>query len=161
MLIDIIYEPVSKETDDIFCYFSKETHLVYRSYISRKGRNGEQKINHPTVRQCYYCQDFFAKSEENVEKHMKVRASQEGVLYTLENNKLVSFRDNFKLLLDVPFTVYFDFETTTGDATYSDPKMFVINMDKIVIFRSFQQNHEEIYDLSHFRWEHVPFFDYC
>ena len=33
------------------------------------------------------------------------------------------------------------------------------NLDKVVIFRSFQQTAEEIYDLSHFRHEHVPFFD--
>lgn len=79
MPIDVVSEPVSKETDDIFCYFSKETHLAYRSYISRNGKNGEQKIKHPTVRQCYYCEDFFAKSEENLAKHMKVCASQEGI----------------------------------------------------------------------------------
>ena len=34
-----------------------------------------------------------------------------------------------------------------------------LNLDKIVIFRSFQQSPEEIYDLSHFRHEHIPYFD--
>ena len=34
-----------------------------------------------------------------------------------------------------------------------------LNLEKIVIFRSFQQSAEEIYDLSHFRQEHVAFFD--
>ena len=34
-----------------------------------------------------------------------------------------------------------------------------LNLDKIVISRSFQQSPEEIYDLSHFRQEHIPFFD--
>ena len=34
-----------------------------------------------------------------------------------------------------------------------------LNLDKIVIFRSFQQNKEEIYDLSHIKKEHVPSFD--
>ena len=54
---------------------------------------------------------------------------------------------------------------------FFDPKMFVVsyseiylfhpslNLDKIVIFRSFQQTAEEIYDLSHFRQEHIPFFN--
>ena len=32
-------------------------------------------------------------------------------------------------------------------------------VDKIVILRSFQQSAEEIYDSSHFRQEHIPFFD--
>ena len=34
-----------------------------------------------------------------------------------------------------------------------------LNLDKIVNFRSFQQTAEEIYDLSHFRQEHIPFFN--
>lgn len=34
-----------------------------------------------------------------------------------------------------------------------------LNLGNIVIFRSFEQNAEETYDLSHFRQEHVPFFD--
>ena len=67
--------------------------------------------------------------------------------------------------------VYFDFETTTGDAIFLDPKIFVVsyckvytfhpslNLDKIIIFRSFQQSPEEIYDLSHFRQEHIAYFD--
>ena len=33
------------------------------------------------------------------------------------------------------------------------------NLEKIVIFRSFQQIEDEIYDLSHFKQEHVTFFD--
>ena len=33
------------------------------------------------------------------------------------------------------------------------------NLDKIFIFRSFQQSPEEIYDLSHFRQENIPLLD--
>ena len=92
-------------------------------------------------------------------------------MYTFENGKIISFQDNFKYLGDVPFTVYFDFETTTGDIIFSDPKMFVVsycqiysfhpslNIDKIVVFRGFQQIPEETYDLNHFRQEHIPYFD--
>ena len=58
-----------------------------------------------------------------------------------------------------------------GDGIFEDPKMFVVsycqiylfhpdlNLDKIVIFRSFQEKAEEIYDLRHFRHEQVPYFD--
>ena len=85
--------------------------------------------------------------------------------------KIISFKDNFKHLGDIPFTIYFDFETTTGDVVFLDPKMFVasyfqiytfhpnLDLNKIVIFRSFQQSPEEIYDLSHFRQEHNAYFD--
>ena len=34
-----------------------------------------------------------------------------------------------------------------------------LNFDKVVIFRSFQQSINELYDISHFKPEHVPFFD--
>ena len=35
----------------------------------------------------------------------------------------------------------------------------VLNFDKIVILRSFQQSMNELYDINHFKPEHVPFFD--
>ena len=104
-------------------------------------------------------------------KHNKVCAAKEGIISTFDNGKIIYFQDNFKFLGHVPFTVYFDFETTTGNAIFLDPKMFVVSycqiysfhpslsLDKVVIFRSFQQSPEEIYDLSHFRQEHIPFFD--
>ena len=54
---------------------------------------------------------------------------------------------------------------------FLDPKLFIVsycqiysfhpslNLDKIIIFKSFQQSPEEIYDLSHFRHEHIPYFN--
>ena len=71
----------------------------------------------------------------------------------------------------MPFSVYSDFETTTGDSVFFDSKMYVVsycqiyafhpalNLDKIAIYKSFQQTPEEIHDLSHFKSEHAPFFD--
>lgn len=98
---------------------------------------------------------------------MKVCASKEGITYSFNNGQITSFQSNFKYLGDVPFTVYFDFETTTGDTVFFDPKMFVVsycqiysfhpslNLEKIAVFRSFQQSAEEIYNLSHFKQEHI------
>ena len=72
---------------------------------------------------------------------------------------------------EVPFTVYFDFETTTRDRIFHNPKMFVIsyciiyvfhaslNLDKIVIFRSFPQKTDKIQNLDHFQEEHISYFD--
>ena len=85
-------------------------------------------------------------------------------------SKTVPFQDNFKYIRDLPFTVYFDFEITTGGSILHDSKMFVISycqnysfhpnwkLDEIVIYRSFQQNAEEIYRVDHFSQEHVRFF---
>ena len=106
-----------------------------------------------------------------MKRHVHVCAAKEGITYCFNNGEVISFQDNIKYLGDVPFTVYFDFETITGGTVLFDPKMFVgsycqvysfhpsLNLEKIVIFRSFQQNAKEIYGLSHFRQEHVAFFD--
>ena len=60
---------------------------------------------------------------------------------------------------DVPFTVYFDLETTTRDNIFKDPTFYPsLNLDKIVIFRGFQQKANEIYNLDYFR-EHISYFD--
>ena len=142
--------------------------MAYRSYVSAKNKKSEEKILHRTVKQCHYCENYFVKTKDAMEKHTKVCPAKEGIIYTFENGKIISFQDHFMYLGDVPFTVYFDLETTTGDAVFLDPKMFVVsyyqiysclNLDKIVIFRSFQQSPEEIYDLNHFRHEHIPYFD--
>ena len=72
---------------------------------------------------------------------------------------------------DLPFTVYFNFETTRGDDIMKNPKKFVISycqifafhpnlkLNQIVIFRSFQQNAEKVYSLDHFSHEYFTFFD--
>ena len=72
---------------------------------------------------------------------------------------------------DLSFTVYFDFETTTGDSVLLDKIMYVLSycqvyafhlklkLPKIVVFRIFQQNYDEITTLSHLSQEHIPYFD--
>ena len=106
-----------------------------------------------------------------MKKHTDVCSTKEGISYCFQNGEIISFQDNFKYLGNVPFTVYFDFETTTGDAVTFNTKLYVIsycqiysfhpslNVDRIVIFRSFQQKADKIYDLSHFKHDHAPFFD--
>ena len=98
-----------------------------------------------------------------MKNHNQVCAVKEGITYCFNNREIISFQDNFKYLGDVSFTVHFDFEATTSDTVFFDPKMFVVsycqiysfhlslNFEKIVIFRSFQQTAEEIYELSHLR----------
>ena len=72
---------------------------------------------------------------------------------------------------DLPFSVYFDIETATGNAVFFDSKMYVVgycmevsfnkslNFDKTVIYRSYQKTADQVDDISHFRQEHVPLFD--
>lgn len=78
---------------------------------------------------------------------------------------------HFKYMGAILFTFCFDCETTTGDSILYDPKMFVLSycqvysshpdlkLDEIVIYKSFQENVEEIYSLNQFSQEYVKFFD--
>ena len=103
--------------------------------------------------------------------HTKICAAKEGITYSFDSGDIISFQDNFKYLDDDLFTVYFDFKTNTGDAVFFNPKMFVVSycqiysvhprliLEKIVIFRSFQQSAEKLYNLNQFRHEHTAYFD--
>ena len=90
-----------------------------------------------------------------MKKHLTICAAREGITYSFNNGQIINFQDNFNYLGDVPFTGYFDLETTNGDSVFFNPKMFVVsycqiysfhpslNLDKIVIYRSFQQTADE------------------
>ena len=112
--IDIFYEPVGNENELLIHYFTGNIHLAYRSYVNKKVK-GEDKISNLTARQCHYF----------------VCVAKEGIVYTFENGKIISFQDNFRYLGDVPFTVYFDFETTTGDVVLLCPKIFFVSYFQI------------------------------
>ena len=42
--------------------------------------------------------------------------AREGITYNFDKGDIISAQDNFKYMENVPYTVYFDFETTTGNA---------------------------------------------
>ena len=58
-----------------------------------------------------------------MKKNTRICAAEEGVTYTFDNGDINSFQDNFRYMGDVPLTVYFDFETTTGNVVFFDSKM--------------------------------------
>ena len=72
---------------------------------------------------------------------------------------------------DLPFIVYFDFETMTGDSVINDKKNVcyqllsnicvqpIAKSSKNCSLRSFKQNFEEITSLNRFSQEHITFFD--
>ena len=165
-----MYEPSFEKEKPVLCYFSSNIQLAYKSYIGHMER-GKERISNRTVRKCYHCQNYFAKYNDKMQKHLSICAAKDGVTYSFDNAQIIDYQDSFKYIGDLSFSIYFDFEITTGNAVFFDSKMFVIsycmifsfnkslNFDKIVIFRSFQQSINELYDISHFKNEHVPFFD--
>ena len=50
--------------------------------------------------------------------HISVCAAKEGITYYFDNATIIDYKDNYKYMCDVPFTVYFDFETTAGNAGF-------------------------------------------
>ena len=81
--IDIVYEPVSNRGDLVICYFTDEIHLAFRSYIS-KNVKGVEKIVHNTVRQCHYCENYFAKTKEAMQEHTKICVAKKGLSIPLK-----------------------------------------------------------------------------
>ena len=49
-----------------------------------------------------------------MEKHLSICNAKEGIIYAFDNGQVLNYQNNFKYLCDLAFTVYFDFETTTG-----------------------------------------------
>ena len=110
----LVYKPIKTIDEIIECYFTDEIKLAYRAYI-QKGKKCESL----TAEQCYYC-GVFVSGQARLGKHLKVCSKKPGITYKFNNEHLTTFEENFKLLGDLPFTVYFDLETTCGKKLYED-----------------------------------------
>ena len=62
--------------------------------------------------------NFFVKLAEKMEKHVSCCAGQAGFTFSFDNGKVIDYQDNYKNLGDVPFSIYYDFETTTGSVVF-------------------------------------------
>ena len=112
------------------------------------------------VRQFPYCENFFKKSEEKMTAHVKCCAGQAAYFYVF-NNSIVNYQENFNKIGNLPFSIYYNFETTTGSAIYHDAKMYTLsycrivafhanlNMPRTVIYRAYDQSLPEIRSLAY------------
>ena len=55
-----------------------------------------------------------------MKKHMSVCSGKAGFEFSFENGKIIDYQDHYNNLSDLPFSVYYDFETTTGNAVLFD-----------------------------------------
>ena len=107
-------------------------------------------------------------------RHMINCPGRPGVVYNFNNQNLISYQDNFEAKADVPFVIYFGFETTAPTDNCSDPeqkKMFVVsyvmivdfnpelNLERITIQRSFAHSIDELTSLNYFTREQITFID--
>ena len=48
--------------------------------------------------------------------HLSICAAKEDITHSFYNSQIIDYQENYKYMGDLPFSVYFDFETTTGNA---------------------------------------------
>ena len=164
--IDIVYDPVQNFYYIVDYYFTFHLHVAYCLQYS-KGKKGTEILH---AFQCYSCYKFHS-TKTGFEKHFQCCSQISGVVYKFDNTCSVSYEDIFKFMGDLRFVVYFDFETTTGSDLFLDKKMYVISycsifafhpklkMDRIVIYRSFQQTQDELFHLSHLKEKMLQYVD--
>ena len=95
-----------------------------------------------------------------------------GVIYNFNTQSWISFEDNFRAKDDLPFVIYFDFETTAATDNCFDPEqktMFVVSyvmivafhpdlkIDKIIIQRSYAHAIEQLTSLDYFSQDQIKF----
>ena len=117
--IDVVYEPTLNDKKPIECFVAPKIYLAFHTTIE-KSKNGKKILNHTGTRRCHYCNNYFVKSTENMEKHLSCCASKAGFTFSFDNGKIIDYQDHYKNLGDLPFTVYYGFETTTGSVVFYD-----------------------------------------
>ena len=172
LLLDIVYEPTLDRNKPILCYFSPKICLAFRTCYDRNVRGSKQKINSSAAKQCPYCNNFFIKSESKIEEHISTCSGQAGSNFTFDNGKIINYQDNFKKIGNLPFSVYYDFETTTSSVDFFYVKTYVISYCIIVafhpdlnlphwfIYRAYDQTKDEIESLIHFDVVQADFFNF-
>ena len=168
--VDIIYKPTKKVEIELLCSFSIDILKGYSSYYSK----GKELRRAHKVDQCHYCNHFFVGQKRKFEIHMKNCSGKPGVIYNFNNQSLISYEDNFKSKGDIPFAVYFDFETTAPADNCLDTeqkKMFVVSyvmivafhpalhLDRIIIYRSFAHTLEQLSNIDYLSREQIGFID--
>ena len=130
--LDIVYEPTKNVGEPIRCFFAPKIYLAFSTFHSR----GDRMVRtNTTAKRCPYCQNFFLKSDEKMATHVKVCAGQASYSLIFDQS-VVNYQENFNKTSDVPFSVYYDFETTTGSAICTDAKINVVSYCMIVAFHT-------------------------
>ena len=135
------------------CYFSEDISKAYSS-LHLEGKKGLARAH--KVYQRYYCIKFFL-AQFKQKRHTENCSGKPGVVYSFNNQCLISYVDNSGNKGDLPFVIYFDFETTAPIDNCLDPeqkKMFVVSyvmifafhpalkLDRIIVYRSFAHSLE-------------------
>lgn len=114
-------------------------------------------------------QEFFLRQEIH-KRHMENCIVVPEVIYDFNTQSLITFEDNFHATGDLPFVIYFDFETTAPIDNSFIPEqktMFVVSyvmvvafhpalqVDKIIIQRSYAHALEQLTGLHYFSQDQI------
>ena len=86
--IDTVYEPTLDHTREIDCYFAPDISLTFHAKAD-KFRKGQKYFNTQKVRQCHYCNNYFVKSFEKLQKHISCCSGKAGFEFSFDNGKLI------------------------------------------------------------------------
>ena len=126
-----------------------------------------------SVDQCFACNKFFIQ-KKILERHLQACSSVPGIICKFENQNIQTFLDNMKFMGDLPFSIYFDFETTSAKKIYNfdeDSCLYPvsysfevtfylkISIEKIFVVRSFNHTLEHPNDIGYLSNEMLDYFD--
>ena len=115
--INVVYEPSYDESVPVTCNLTNQIHQVYKSSVGCFDKCKE-RISNKAIKRCQYCQKSFSKNELAMKKHLSNCGAKKGITYSFDNGQILDYQGNSKDQGDLPFVVYFDFETTTGNAVF-------------------------------------------
>ena len=166
--VDIFYIPTKNAQILPSCYFTTNIANAYTALYSE----GLKTCRAFTIYESYYCNKSFRQKNKK-EHHLKVCSGKPGIVYNFCSQTLTSFEDNFSAKGDVPFSIYFDFETTSPtDSEWLDPedkKMFVMpyviivafhphfHFERILVQRSVCHSKEELTSVNYSTREQFAF----
>ena len=168
--INIIYKPAKRIEIEPLCYFSDD---ISKAYTNLYSKPNQIRRSHQCY-QCYYCNKFFNRANKH-QSHIDNCSGAPGEVYNFNNQNLISNQDNFRTKSDIPFVIYFDFTTTAPTDNCLDPeqkKIFVVSyvmivafhpeleLDRIVIQRSYAHLIEQLTSLNYFTQEQTNFLDH-
>ena len=81
--------------------------------------------------------DQFFVDRKSLERHLNVCEYMSGIAYKFENQSMQIFFDNIKFMGDLPFSIYFDFQTTLGKKIYNfdeESTFYLVSYPFVVAF---------------------------
>ena len=119
--IDIIYKPAKSIEIEPLCYFSDDISKAYSSHHSLGKKQWQECIDVTSV----IIAINFSFQKWGKKDTWQIVQEDQGLFIIL----IISYQDNFYAKGDVPFVIYFYFETTAPTDNCLDPeqkKMFVV-----------------------------------